>query len=326
MGIVWLWYCLRSRSLWFFSASNPTLEFGGFEGEGKREMYAQLPVGSYPPTIFFAPQQPFGQVLNGVLEAGFTWPVAVKPDVGMKGLLFRKIDTPEQLAAFHQRCPVDYMVQAWVDLPIELSVFYVRHPRQKQGQITGMTLKEPIAVVGNGRSTLAELMRDTPRAVERWGELSHKHAEHLSRIVPAGEAFLLTIAANRQRGARLHNLKHEIDEALIAVFDNLSLYGGHFFWGRFDLKCASLEDLRQGKRFYILEFNGAGAAPNHIYHAGLTFAEAWKEVAGHWRALFEISRYNRAMGIEYWDFWRGWQHLKKSRRHFQQLERLEHEL
>ena len=34
---VWLWYCLRSGSLWYFSSSNPTITFGGFEGEGKKE-------------------------------------------------------------------------------------------------------------------------------------------------------------------------------------------------------------------------------------------------------------------------------------------------
>ena len=32
---VWFWYCLRSWSFWFFSSSNPTITFGGFEGEGK---------------------------------------------------------------------------------------------------------------------------------------------------------------------------------------------------------------------------------------------------------------------------------------------------
>ena len=40
---VWFWYCLRSGSFWFFSSSNPTITFGGFEGEGKKEMYDQLP-------------------------------------------------------------------------------------------------------------------------------------------------------------------------------------------------------------------------------------------------------------------------------------------
>ena len=66
IALVWAWYCLRSRSLWFFSSSNPTLTFGGFEGEGKREMYEQLPPGSYPKTIFLSKSEPFESVLQKV--------------------------------------------------------------------------------------------------------------------------------------------------------------------------------------------------------------------------------------------------------------------
>ncbi len=326
MGIVWLWFCLKSRSVWFFSSSNPSLEFGGFEGEGKREMYAQLPPGTFPKTVFFEPKQLVSNVLETVAAEKFRFPVAVKPDVGMKGLLFRRIEDAERLAFFHARCPVDYMVQEWVDLPIELSVFYIRHPNSRRGEITGMTWKEPIEVTGDGQNDLLFLIKNTPRAAERVEELAKKHTENLTKILPDGEKYLLTIAANRQRGARLHNLKHEIDAQLIDVFDKISLHAGQFFWGRYDVKCRSLEDLRQGKNFQILEFNGAGAAPNHIYHAGLSFGEAWREVAKNWRALFEISRHNHQNGVKYWSFRRGLNYLKNARQHFQMLEKLEHEL
>ena len=56
---VWLWYCLRSGTPWFFTAADPTLTFGGFEGEGKKEMYAQLPEGSYPATLYMSPALSF---------------------------------------------------------------------------------------------------------------------------------------------------------------------------------------------------------------------------------------------------------------------------
>lgn len=327
MGIVWLWYCLRSRSFWFFTSSNPTLAFGGFEGEGKKEMYAQLPPGSFPKTVFFCPSIPVSAVWDTVNQEDIQYPLAVKPDVGMKGLLFRKIENPEQLADYHRRCPVEYLVQDWVDLPIELSVFYLRHPTSQCGQITGMTWKEPIEVVGDGHSTLRQLIQNTPRSAARFDELAKKHNKNLGTVLPAGEKMMLTLAANRQRGARLHNLKHEIDAPLTALFDKISLHNGYFFWGRYDLKCRSLEDLRQGTNFQILEFNGAGAAPNHIYHAGLSFGEAWREVASNWRALFEISRYNhRHGGVKYWPFREGWHYLRTARQHFRMLEKYEHEI
>ena len=43
----WLMHCLRARSPWFFTAANPTLTFGGYEGESKMEMYSLLPAHTF---------------------------------------------------------------------------------------------------------------------------------------------------------------------------------------------------------------------------------------------------------------------------------------
>src|ERR1700741_1879169 len=84
IGPVWFWYCLRSRSMWFFSSSNPTITFGGFEGESKREMYDQLPPLSFPQTIYIKHDIPFDDVTEKLNQHSFQFPFIVKPDVGMK--------------------------------------------------------------------------------------------------------------------------------------------------------------------------------------------------------------------------------------------------
>src|SRR5881275_791723 len=103
---VWVWYCLRSGSPWFFSSSNPTLTFGGFEGEGKREMYELLPDNLYPRTIYVSPKDEITEIKYATVTNGFKYPFIVKPDVGMKGLLFRKIDNEEELIRYHKSIPV----------------------------------------------------------------------------------------------------------------------------------------------------------------------------------------------------------------------------
>src|SRR5688572_5687473 len=84
----WIGHCIKSRSLWFFTASNPTLTFGGYEGESKMEMYTQLPKGTYPKTILIHASMPIPQVKALALSEGFSFPVAVKPDVGRMGFMF----------------------------------------------------------------------------------------------------------------------------------------------------------------------------------------------------------------------------------------------
>jgi hypothetical protein len=138
-------------------------------------------------------------------------------------------------------------------------------------------------------------------------------------LLPKGERYFLTYAANLNRGARFVNLKHEIDENLHQVFDELS-HKTHFYYGRYDIKCKSVEDLKQGKNYIILEFNGSGAEPNHVYNAGYSLFQAYEEILMHWKVLFRISRYNHRNGIPYWSFSKGWKFLQESKKHFQILE------
>jgi hypothetical protein len=321
IGPVWLWYCLRSWSFWYFSSSNPTLTFGGFEGEGKKEMYDQLPDHTYPRTIYIMHDWPFDEVKKKVSEAGFTFPFIVKPDVGMKGILFRKIDNEEQLAKYHERIPVEYIVQALVELPVEVSVFYYRHPSQQKGVVSGFIHKELLQVVGDGRLTLKELIEKHPRARFRMEEMEHRHGHRFDRVIPSEEIFYLSYAGNHNRGAHFTNLHKEIDEDLHKVFDDLSHYTDKFYYGRYDIKTTSIEDLKKGKNFQILEFNGCGAEPNHIYDCGMSIWKAYGVLLHHWKMLFQISRYNHKNGTPYWSFRRGRKYLADARRHFKMLEK-----
>jgi len=316
---VWAWYCMRSGSAWFFTPSNPTLTFGGFEGEGKREMYALLPRHLYPKTIFIKPAEPFAQVKERVQRSGFRYPFCTKPDVGMKGLLFRKIDSEADFKIYHEQVPAEYIVQELVSYPLEVSVFYYRYPNRPQGVISGFIQKELMEVEGDGTKTLLQLIQEHPKAKHREGEMQVKHSAQLDTVLARGERYPLTYAANLNRGARFINLQHLVDAKLLQVFDTLSI-PAQFYYGRYDIKCHSVEDLKEGKNFSILEFNGSGAEPNHVYNTGYGLFAALRVFLHHWKVLFEISRYNNARGIRYWPFKKGWKFLKAAKKHLRVLE------
>jgi hypothetical protein len=319
----WLWFCLRARSFWFFTASNPTLTFGGFDGESKREMYAQLPVGTYPRTIFVAGTSTTDEALRMIKDHKFIFPFAVKPDVGKMGLMFRRIHSPEELCAYHQRLKCDYLIQEWVDLPLEVSVFYYRLPYQKKGAITGFVRKDYLEVTGDGRSTLWQLILDYPRARFRLNEMRLKHKDKLRHVLCSGEKYCLSPALNLSRGGRLVSLEHEKDDRLSALFDRFSLHAGSFYYGRYDVKCRSIEDLKKGKHFAILEYNGSGAEPHHVYGNGCSLLGACSVLVGHWEKLFRISQLNNKDGIEYWSLRRGWKFLQQTARHHERLMQLD---
>ncbi|MEP6713533.1 MAG: hypothetical protein ABJA37_14000 [Ferruginibacter sp.] len=322
---VWVFYCLRARSWWFFTPSNPTISFGGFEGETKSEMYKQLPPGTFPESLSISPSDSLQKIHDLLQHSDIKYPFAVKPDAGMMGLMFRRINNPEELAAYHKKMPVDYIIQELMKYPLEVSVFYYRMPGEKKGTITGFLKKEFLQVTGDGNATLLELILNYERVRFRLEEMKAKHADHLYHILPAGEIYFLSYALNLSRGGRLVSLEHEKDDQLLKVFDDISHYTKYFYYGRYDIKCASVKELKAGKNFSILEFNGCGAEPHHAYGNGNTLLQAYKIFLHHWKVLYKISRYNHRHGFPHWRFLRGWNYLRKGKVNFRLLKKLDAE-
>ncbi len=323
ISFVWIWYIIKSRAMWFFTPSNPTIAFGGFEGEGKKEMYDQLPPHTIPLTIYMMHDLAFEEVQKKISNAGFTYPFIVKPDIGMKGILFRKINNENQLRKYHERIPVEYIIQDLVELPVEVSVFYYRHPEKQQGVVSGFILKELLQVKGDGHSTLQQLIETHPRAKHRFEEMQQRHGHRFKRVIEKDQIFYLSYAGNHNRGAQFTNLKNEIDSSLHKVFDELSHFSKHFYYGRYDIKTNSIADLKAGKNFLILEYNGCGAEPNHIYDCNMSLFNAYREILKHWKALYEISSYNNQNGFPYWNFTAGYQFIKQSHKHFKLLQKFD---
>ena len=288
-------------------------------------MYDQLPPGTYPKSIYVSPSISFDAVLGLVSANNFLFPFAVKPDVGTMGFMFRKIYNEDQLKKYHSKMPSQYIIQEFVTYPLEVSVFYYRFPDQQKGTITGFIKKEFLEVIGDGRSTLWQLIQNYDRVQFRLDEMKAKHEHKLNDVIPLGEIYILSPALNLSRGGKLVSLEHEKDDRLLKVFDGLSHYTKHFYYGRYDIKCTSIEDLKQGKNFSILEYNGSGAEPHHAYGNGNTLLQAQKIFLNHWKILYQISRYNDKHGFPYWDFDRGRKFLKAARKEYNMLKKIDAE-
>jgi hypothetical protein len=282
------------------------------DGEPKKEMYDLLPVELYPTTFNILQQDDFELVKQRVAQSGIGYPLIVKPEIGGQGILFRKIDTEEELKAYHAKVPVEYIVQRMVHYPMEVSVFHIRNPWEEKGIVTGFLHKIPLQVTGDGIHTLEELVHLHPKGSKRIGEMHSKHKERWAEIIPNGEKYMLSYAANHNRGAHFVDLKDHIDDKLVRIFDRISHHVNDFYYGRYDIMCTNLEDLKNGINFTILEYNGCGAEPNHFYDTGYTLPGAYREILKHWKALYRICRYNRMQGVKPWPFQKGRRFLKQT--------------
>jgi hypothetical protein len=103
----------------------------------------------------------------------------------------------------------------------------------------------------------------------------------------------------------------------------MSNEAGEFYFGRYDLKCTSLEDLKDGKNIRVLEYNGAGAAITHVFDRNMSYFAALREIVRHWRHLYRIGKINHKKGVPYWSFWKGYRFMQKAKRNYKRMKEID---
>jgi len=307
---MWLWYSLRERSFFYFSASNPGILSGGMMGESKYEVLSLIADTLKPKTILIKLPVSAAALETQLQEAGLTYPLIFKPDLGERGWMVRKINNPGEAQQYLSEIKIPFIVQQWINLPLEFGVYYVRFPNEEKGVVNSITGKEFLSVCGDGQKKLRELILENNRAMLQWEVLKKKYQPQLDQVLMKGEKIELVSIGNHCLGTTFINANRYITPALNESFDRISKNIPGFYFGRYDLRCASVEDLEKGN-VKIVELNGCGAEPSHIYHPN---ASLWKGVADlirHWKNLYRVSRQNHLRGVPYLSFREGISIYKK---------------
>jgi hypothetical protein len=309
----WLWLSVKARSLFFFSAANPSIESGGMLGESKYGILEKLPDEYKPRTLLIEIPLGMGAILEKIQAERITFPLIAKPDVGERGWKVEKIHNQTELEAYVKQMRVNFLIQEYVAYEIELGLFYYRFPSQTKGVISSIVMKEFLTLTGNGKSTVRELILNHQRARLQYEVLVEKNPGLMEQILPDGTKTTLVYIGNHCRGTKFVNGNHLINDRLISVFDKISSSVPGFHFGRYDIRCQSLEELYEGKGIKILELNGAGAEPGHIYDPDFPFLEAYGVLFHHWSILYQISKANYEKGTPYMSATEAWQTIMKLR-------------
>lgn len=288
----WFWLCLKARSFFFFNTSNPSIVNGGFLMESKKAIYDIIPDVYYPATLFFRVGTTSGDVLDRIRQRQLRFPLVGKPDIGMQGLSVKKLETEKDLIEYSLGSKVDFLIQEFVPFKNEVGIFYYRYPNEMNGRISGIVSKEFVSVTGDGVLTITELLKKDKRYVLQLQVLKKTYGVTLNRILPVGEEFVLVPYGNHIRGAKFVDASHLIDQQLTNSIDAVSRQVRGFYYGRMDIRYNTWEELREGKSFSIIELNGAGSEPTHIYDPKHSIFFAWKEIVRHLNILWKISTMN----------------------------------
>ncbi len=302
--LYWLFLAVRARSLFYFSASNPGILSGGMMGESKSDVLDLVPDEVKPKTILIKVPTTI-ETISGQLSAnGLSFPIIFKPDVGERGWMVRRINNEAEAAQYLKEIRINFIAQELVDLPLEFGVFFVHFPDKPQGSVTSITMKRFLSVTGDGKRKLSELILSLDRAKLQWDVLKEKYRDELDVVLPEGQSKELVSIGNHCLGTTFLNANHLITPKLNGSFNRISSRIKGFNFGRFDLRCASFEDLENGV-VKIVELNGCGAEPAHIYHPGASFWKALTTLFAHVHNMYRISVINHSMGVPYLSFKEG---------------------
>jgi len=307
VAIQWLGLSLWYRSPTLALLANPRLPVSGMMGVGKSELMAQarrpaehaiLPWIGYRVDARDRSAQAAHLVGKAALR-GIELPFVCKPDIGCRGSGVKLIeslgDMESCLSAYPEGAAL--IVQRLSRYEPEAGIFYVRMPGEPEGRIVSLALKYSPYVVGDGHSTLAELMAADPRA----GRLRHlyeeRHLDRLDRVLARGERFRLIFANSHSRGSIFRDARHLVTPALTEAIDRILSGLPDFHYGRLDVRFPDVAHLRAGRELQVVEINAASAEPLHIWDRGARLREAYAALLAQYRLLFRIGHRNRRRGF-----------------------------
>ena len=156
------------------------------------------------------------------------------------------------------------------------------------------------------RDKIYESLRNKLRAI---------YGNNLNNILALNEKYTLVPYGNHSRGSKFIDLSNLIDEQLTSTINLICQSIPDFYYGRLDIKFKNWEDLKNGENFSIIEVNGAGSEPTHIYDPTHSIFYAWKEIKLHCKILYEISLANKKLrGLEFMTTKEGMKMLRENKK------------
>jgi membrane protein DedA with SNARE-associated domain len=315
VALRWFLLAIRYRSITLPSVSNPMIETGGFMGESKASVMNMVGEDQRSWVAEFIllqkdgtdPEDELKNALARMAEKGLTFPIVAKPDIGWNGYGVQLVEDSVQLQKYIVSFPAGgkYLLQRPVLHDGEAGVFYVRIPGEENGRIYSITLRYFPFVVGDGKSTLRELIHHDSRTKLRadfyLGEKQNHLGfgkEDLEHVPQEGELIRLAFIGSLRVGGLYRDAEYLITPELTGKFDEIARSMPEFYYGRFDIRFESTDLMKEGKGFTIIEINGAGAEAIQAWDPNVPLMKLYREFFKAQSLLFKVGAMNRKRGFK----------------------------
>jgi membrane protein DedA with SNARE-associated domain len=313
--LICVWLGIRYRGFALPTVANPGQHNGGVVGESKVEILRQLRAIAPEFTAeahLIVPGDLAARMRAlewAVSQERWQFPIILKPDIAQRGAGFRRVYSLFQAREYLAALAAPVIAQRYVPGPFEAGIFYYRFPHEKQGRIFAITEKHFPELVGNGTSTLRELVCADGRARLIAKTYLNRFEQLADRVVPSGERVRLVEAGNHCQGCIFKDGWHLYTPELEVAVDAICRELPGFFIGRLDVRFGDVAAFRAGHDFTILELNGATSEATNIYDERNSLWSAYRTLYQQWDLVYAIGDANRARGhrpVTPWRVLRDW--------------------
>ncbi|MFC1832720.1 VTT domain-containing protein, partial [Thermodesulfobacteriota bacterium] len=182
---------VKYRRATLFTLTNPAIKpDSGFIGERKSAIFKGLRqeyVGRWRLVGAANTMQDRLDLLHSFMaDHSLDYPIVLKPDAGQRGQGVKICPDLETARQWLEQAERDYLIMEYLPGE-EFGVFYYRLPDQPRGRIFSINRKKLLDVVGDGKSTLEELILRDERAVCMAPMFFENLEADLLDIIPEGQ-------------------------------------------------------------------------------------------------------------------------------------------
>ncbi len=238
------------------------------------------------------------------------YPVILKPDAGERGFGLELARSCEDVREYARRMSQRFIIQRFHAGPEECGVFWVRDPEPGSGlagRIFSITRKAFPTITGDGRRTVEQLVRKDRRHRIMAHVFKCSLRDQWTRVPDEGEVVQLTDTGNHSAGCIFSDGADLITPELALAIDRIAegfagedgMGGeGGLDFGRFDLRYQSVEELKQGTGFGVVELNGVTSESTNLYDPEQGHRWAMDTLREQWRVLYKLGEWRKEAGVE----------------------------
>ncbi|MCI5071893.1 hypothetical protein MRY82_02975 [bacterium] len=299
-----IYLTIKYRGISYFLYCNPAICNSGIVGESKNDLDKILQ--AIPKKFLLAQcmieknkNYQLSEIIGLMREHDIGFPCYVKPVVGHRGLMVKKINTKEELKQYKDNSTFSFLIQEMSTAKQEMGLYFMKN--KNSFDIFSITDKQFPYVIGDGKKQLKQLVMQDSYLKLFAPNYFKKHWKKWNRVLDDKEKFFLTEEGNHNQGCIFKNGAHYNNKKLKNILNTILNNVEGINIGRFDLKYNLKANEIDEESIKIIELNGGSAEPTHIYDKDTSFYEMFSSLCQQYNYMSRVGKENYAQFQHQWN-------------------------